>query len=124
MCEALLGIPLASYLGPRRRQAVPVERQHPDLDLLDGKAGEQAARVFGLERVRAPRAMLVSIAIDGEQEQIDHRLGDDDVAHHRSIERLVHTAQPRIPEHFDACCQPQVGEKSANRRSMTGLRMY
>src|SRR5262245_12661293 len=34
------------------------------------------------------------------------------MAHDRRIERLVHTAQPRIPEYVDARRQPQVGEQA------------
>lgn len=58
--------PRISAHGDGKRS--PVERQHPDLDLLDGEAGKQAARVLGLERERALRAVLVSIAVDGEKE--------------------------------------------------------
>ena len=72
--------------------------------------------MLGFAHTCALRAMLVGVAIDDEQEQIDHRIGVDAVAHHRSIERLVHTAQARIPEHVDAHRQPQVGEQALRHR--------
>ena len=56
-----------------------MDREHPDLDLLDGEADEEPIGVLRLSPKRYGVPIGISIPVDQHQEEVDHPECRDDV---------------------------------------------